>query len=59
MAFGKLFLISKTKAEVAMDFSFTGIFGTMCIFLCVRTVIQAASGKHVVHILHRKNNTLR
>jgi hypothetical protein len=27
--------------------------------LYVGTVIQVASGKHVMHILHRKNNTHR
>jgi hypothetical protein len=50
--FGKQILINKTKARVAMDFSFTVIFGTMCTFLYVRTVIQATLAKHVMHILH-------
>ncbi len=53
--FGKLILLNKTKARVAMDFSFTVIFGTMCTFLYVRTVIQATLSKHVMHILQRNN----
>ena len=52
--FGKLILVSKTKAEMAMDFSFTVIFGTMCTYFICTYCDSSDFRQTCLHILHRK-----
>jgi hypothetical protein len=57
--FGKLILISKTKAREAMDFSFTVIFGTMCTYFACTYCDSSDFRQTCSAYFTSKNNTHR